>query len=82
MRRLSYSRVSELMTGQLQAIGLDPKNYGLHSMHSGGASLAAALGVLDCFIICYGEWRSELSKNRYINESLGSLLEISRTLKL
>ena len=82
MRRLSYSRVLELMRGQLQAIGLDPKKYGLHSMHSGGACLAAALGVLDRLIMRHGGWRSELSKNRYINESLGSLLEISRTLKL
>ena len=45
VRRLSYSRALELMGGQLQAIGLDPKKYGLQSMCSGGASLAAALGV-------------------------------------
>ena len=80
--RLSYSRVLELMRGELQAIDPDPKKYGLHSMCSGGASLAAALGVLDCLIMRHGGWRSELSKNRYINEYLDSLLEISRTLKL
>ena len=81
VRRLSYSRALELMRGQLQAIGLDPKKYGLHSMRSGGASLAAALGVPDRLIMRHRGWRSELSKNRYINESLGFLLEISRTLK-
>ena len=82
MRRLSYSRALELMRGQLQAIGFDPKKYGLHSMRLGGASLATALGVPDRLIMHHEGWRSELSKNRYINESLGSLLEISRTLKL
>ena len=50
------------MKGQLKAIGLDPKKYGLHSMHSGGASLATTFGVPDHLIMQHGGWRSELSK--------------------
>ena len=51
-------------------------------MRSGGASLAAALGVPDRLIMRQGDWKSVSSKNRYIEESLPSLLSVSRMLKL
>ena len=71
VRKLSYSGALESMRGQLNATGLDPKKYGLHSMRSGGASLAVALGVPDHLMMHHGGWRSELSKNRYISEFMG-----------
>ena len=49
--KLSYSHALELLRKVLQAIHLDDKKYGLHSMRSGGASLAAALGVPDRLIM-------------------------------
>ena len=60
--RLTYSRGLELTRGQLAAIGLKSKKYGLHSMCSGGASLAAALGLSDRLIMCHGGWKSDSSK--------------------
>ena len=45
----------------LKSIGLKPELYGLHSMRSGGASLAAALGLLDRLVMRHGGWRSESS---------------------
>ena len=62
--------------------GLKPKDYGLHSMRSGGASLAAALGIPDRLIMRHGGWKSETSKNRYISESKISLLHVSGSLSL
>ena len=55
VQRLTYSRALELKRNQLLAVGLKPKDYGLHSMRSGRASLAAALGIPDRLIICVME---------------------------
>ena len=43
VQRLAYSRALELTRNQLLAVCLKPKDYWLNGMHSGGASLAAAL---------------------------------------
>ena len=37
-QQLTYSRATELFKKQLKVIRLDPKQYGLHSLRSGGAS--------------------------------------------
>ena len=78
--RLTYSRALELTRGQLAAIGLKSKKYGLHSMRSRGASSAAALGLSDRLIMRHGGWKSDSSKNRYISESKSSLLSVSKAL--
>ena len=62
-QKLSYCRTLELLTKVLQVVHLDDKKYGLRSMRSGGASLAAALGVPDRLIMRQGSWRS-VSSNR------------------
>ena len=77
-QKLSYSGALELFKKQLEKIHLDPSLYGLHSLRSGGASLAASIEIPDCLIMRHGGWRSEGSKNRYINESIDSLLRISK----
>ena len=81
-QKLSYSRALELVRLLLKDIGLDAQKYGLHSMRSGGASLAAALGVPDRLIMRQGGWKSVSSKTRYIKESFPSLLSVSRMFKL
>ena len=43
-QRLSCTRALEMVRKVLKSIGLKPEVYGLHSMRSEGASLAAALG--------------------------------------
>ena len=76
--KLSYTRALELVRVQLKSIGLEPEEYGLHSMRSGGASLAAALGIPDRLIMRQGGWKQEESKNNYIKETRDTLLHISR----
>ena len=76
--KLSYTRAPELVRKQLRAISLDPQQYGLHSLRSGGASLAAVMEIPDRLIMRHGGWKSESSKNRYIQESVDSLLAVSR----
>ena len=81
-QRLTYSRVTELFKKQLKAIGLDPKQYGLHSLRSGGASSAAAAAIPDRLLMCHGGWRSQMAKNMYIKETEQALLQVSRALHL
>ena len=72
-KKLSYSRALELFKKHLKRIHRDSSLYGLHSLRSGGASLAASIGILDCLIMRHGGWQSEGYKNRYISESIDSL---------
>ena len=44
---ISYNRIREHFIKVLKAANLDWRNYGLHSLRSGGASVAAYNGVLD-----------------------------------
>ena len=53
-QKLTYSRALQLVRKQLKAIHLNPADYGLHSMRSGGASLAASLGLPDRLIMRQG----------------------------
>ena len=78
---MSYSRANELIKRELQKEELDPKLYGVHSLRAGGASAAAALGVPDRLFQRQGEWRSERSKNNYIQESMESLLTVTNTIQ-
>ena len=78
---MSHSRASELIKRELQKEELDPKLYGVHSHRARGASAAAALGVPDRLFQRQGEWRSERSKNNYIQESMESLLTVTNTIQ-
>lgn len=77
---MSYSRAQELIKQELQKEGLNPSLYGIHSLRAGGASAAAALGIPDRLVQRQGGWRSEQSRNNYIQESLESLLTVTKTI--
>ena len=64
----------------LKAVNLDRRNYGLHSLRSGGASLAAYSGVSDRLSKRHGRWESDRAKDRRIEDSLESLLSVSKNL--
>ena len=61
-QKVTYCRALQLVRKQLKAIHLNPADYGLHSMRSGGASLAASLGLPDRLIMRQGGWKSANSK--------------------
>ena len=63
---LSYTRMRELLLEKLSQLGLDPKNFGLHSLRSGGASAAANAGVPDRLFKRHGRWKSENAKDGYV----------------
>ena len=56
----------------LQAVGLDKKQFSLHSLRSGGATAAANAGVPDRCFKRHGCWRSESAKDGYVRDKLES----------
>jgi hypothetical protein len=80
--KLSYTRCREILHEALKGIGLEPKHYGLHSLRSGGASAAAAVGVPDRLIKKQGRWQTDASKDRYVKEELKNQLKVSSSLGL
>ena len=78
---MSYSRANELIKQELQKERLDPGFYGIHSLRAGGASAAAALGIPDRLFQRQGGWHSEKSKNNYIQETLESLLKVTKAIQ-
>ena len=77
---ISYTRAKELLKRELQCEGLDASQFGIHSLRSGGASAAAALGILDRLFQRHGGWRSVKARNSYVEESLDSLLLVSKSM--
>ena len=71
----------ELLLEQLTAIGLESKQFGLHSVRAGGATAAANAGVPDRLFKRHGHWRSENAKDGYVNDcSASRLCQLPRTL--
>jgi len=56
--------------------------YGVHSLRSSGASVAARAAILGKLLMRHGGWRSESAKNMYIQEMEETLLGVSRELHL
>jgi len=77
---MSYSRAKELFRKELEREGLNPSLFGVHSLRSGGASAAAALGVPARLFQRHGGWRSKKAMNNYVEESLDSLLLVPQSM--
>ena len=65
---------------KLSQLGFDPKQFGLHSLRSGGASAAANAGVPDRLFKRHGRWCSESAKDGYIKDSVSALMSVSESL--
>lgn len=78
---LSYTRCRELFLDALEQIGVDnPRNYGLHSLRSGGASHLANKGVSEELLMQHGRWKTTTAKNRYVKRDLERRLDVSKIL--
>lgn len=76
---LSYTRLRELFLHKLSELRFDAKQFGLHSLRSGGATAAAQAGVPDRL---YGHWQSESAKDGYIKDSMPAVMSVSESLNL
>ena len=79
---ISYTACREQALSLVKKVGLEPKNFGLHSARSGGATAAANRGVPDRLFKRHGRWLSEKAKDGYVKDSLANLLSVSRNLGL
>ena len=79
---ISYTTVKDILKGLLMDIGLDPALYGTHSLRAGGATTAANNSVQERLFKKHGRWRSDDSKDRYIQESLDKRLKVTLNLGL
>ena len=62
-KSISYSTIRETFRRELKSIGADPSKFGLHSLCSGGATMAANDGVSDRVFHRHGRWRSVQARN-------------------
>ena len=72
----------ELLLEKLEKIGLNPKQYGLHSLRAGGATAAANAGVPDRLFKRHGRWYSENAKDGYVKDSLTNRLSVTKDVGL
>ena len=78
---LSYTRTREIVLQALSSLGYEREKFGLHSLRSGGATLAANNGVSDRLFKRHGRWKSETAKDGCIKDNLDALLSVSRSLQ-
>lgn len=79
---LTYTRARELLLDALKTVGVDFKEYGLHSLRSGGATTSANNNVPDRLFKVHGRWRSENAKDGYVLDSLKEKLSVTLNLGL
>ena len=78
---LSYSSYRDIVIKLIKRIGLDPKDYGTHSLRSGGATQLAP-NVTELELLTTGRWRDARSIRSYVEMTDSSHLEISNILQL
>lgn len=77
-KSLSYTRAREILLSTLESIGLDKRQFGLHSLRAGGATAAANAGICDRLFKKHGRWRSESAKDGYVKENLEQHLIVTK----
>ena len=63
---ISYSTMIQAFRRDLKTIGADPSKFGLHSLRSDGATMAANSGVSDRVFLRHGRWKSTKESQRHI----------------
>ena len=82
---LSYSRCLELFKECLEGLRYNPKEYGLHSLRSGGITSVVRNSnnkVLDRLLKIHGRWKCDISKDMYVHEDIQKRLEVTNFLGL
>lgn len=85
-RGWSYAQASRCVLREIAiSLGISVRRcrllYGLHSLRSGGASRAAALGVRGAVLQEHGGWRDARSMQVYIKRPLSVALDVSKRMR-
>jgi len=78
---ISYTTARECIVKRLKLVAPD-LNLGLHSLRSGGATMAANSDVNERCWKRHGRWKSDSSKDGYVADSISNRLEVSKHLGL
>ena len=79
--QLSAKTFNHIVKDRLEAIGVDPTEYGSHSMRRGGATAAAAQGICERLIRKHGNWApGSRVVQMYIDDALMHVLETSQAI--
>lgn len=79
IKKHSYTAAKEKIVSMLKSVAPN-LNIGLHSLRSGGASVAANSDVDERCIQRHGRWKSISSKNMYIKDSIVRRFKVSKEL--
>ena len=77
---ISYTTIRQNLLKVIKAVGLNWKDYGLHSLRAGEASLAANKGIPDRLFKRHRRWKSDRAKGGYVEDNLKMLLTVSKNL--
>ena len=77
---LSYATYRDTVKQLIEKIGHDPKDYGTHSMRSGGATELAS-DISEFELLTTGRWSDARSIRSYVEMSDSARFDISRTLQ-
>lgn len=82
--KLSYTRCREIFKTTLKDLGFDAKDYGLHSLRSGGATAVinnnTSKAVSERLLKLHGRWKTDEAKDMYVLESESNRLSVTRYL--
>ncbi|MEW8546456.1 MAG: tyrosine-type recombinase/integrase [Candidatus Thiodiazotropha sp.] len=83
-KQLSYTRARECIIEKLKIVAPN-LNLGTHSLRASGATVVANAdsdGLNERCLMRHGRWKSVISKNGYIDDSLEKRLNVTKKLKL
>ena len=77
--KLSYSRCREIFKKCLKDLGYNEKEYGLHSLRSGGATCAVNNNpdLSERLLKLHGRWKTDIAKDMYVFEDTSNRLSVS-----
>ena len=78
---ISYTTIRQNLLKVIKAVGLNWKDYDLHSLGAGGASLAANKGIPDRLFKRHGRWKSDRAKDGYVEDDFKMFLFVSKNLQ-
>lgn len=67
---INYSTMRQAFRHDLKTIGADPSKFGLHSLRSGGGTMAANSGVSERVFQRHGRWKSVQAKVIYADDDV------------
>ena len=82
---MSYSRCREILRDCLSKLGYNLNDYALHSLRSGGITSVvrnSSHSVPERLLKIHGRWKSDASKDMYVEESLENRLKVTKYLSL